>query len=85
MIRFQGERVAFIGDIRNMFHSITIPLKQQMTHRFLWRDLNESWLADTYVTKRVNFGDKPSGAIAIAALRKTADMRMASPAKIKLY
>ena len=74
MMRFREERVAFIGDIRKMFHSITIPLKDQMTHRFLWRDFNESRLPDTYVITRVNFGDKPSGTIAIAALRKTADM-----------
>ena len=73
LTRFREEHVAFMGDIRKMFHSIRIPLRDQMTHRFLWRDGEEHRRPDTYVITRVNFGDKPSPSMAIAALRKTAD------------
>ena len=35
LMRFREERVAFVGDISKMLHSIEIPLIDQMTHRFL--------------------------------------------------
>ena len=35
LLRFREERVGFIGDISKMFHSIKIPLRDQMTHLFL--------------------------------------------------
>ena len=74
LIRFCQENIAIVGDIAKMYHSIDIPLIDQMTHRFLWRDLNEEKEPQTYVMKVVNFGDRPSGSIAIAALQKTAKM-----------
>ena len=74
LLRFREEPVAMIGDIEKMLHSIDIPLLDQMTHRFLWRDLDERREPDTYVMTAVNIGDRPSGAIAIATLRKTAEM-----------
>lgn len=74
MLRFTEEPVAMIGDIEKMFYSIDIPLLDQMTHRFLWRDLDEQREPDTYVMTDVNMGDRPSGTIAKAALRKTAEM-----------
>ena len=46
----------------------------QMTHRFLWRNLNTTKEPDTYVITVVNFGDRPSAAIAIIALHKTAEL-----------
>ena len=45
-----------------------------MTHRFLWRDLNEHKAPEDYAMTAVNFGDKPSGAMAIVALQKTAEL-----------
>ena len=77
LMRFREEKVAFVGDISKMFHSIEIPLIDQMTHRFLWRDLDTSKEPDTYVMTAVNMGDRPSATIAIVALRKTAEMSMA--------
>lgn len=74
LLRFREEPIAVIGDIAKMFHSIDIPLLDQMTHRFLWRDLDERREPDTYVMTAVNMGDRPSGTIAIAILRKTAEM-----------
>ena len=41
LLRFWEEPVAVIGDIAKMFHSIDIPVLDQMTHRFLWKDLDE--------------------------------------------
>ena len=45
-----------------------------MTHRFLWRDLEDEREPDTYVMTSVNMGDRPSGTIAMIVLRKTAEM-----------
>ncbi|XP_033122961.1 uncharacterized protein LOC117121760 [Anneissia japonica] len=42
-------------------------------HRFLWRGLETEKPPKTYCVTAVNFGDKPSATIAIAALRKTAE------------
>ena len=74
LLRFREERFAFIGDISKLFHSIRIVEVDQMTHRFLWRDLDLKREPDTYVMTAVNFGDCPSAAIAIIALHKTAEM-----------
>ena len=49
-------------------------MTQPMTHRFLWRDLEEEREPDTYVMTSVNMGDRPSGTIAMIVLRKTAEM-----------
>ena len=77
LMRFRDERVAFVGDISKMFHSIEIPLIDQMTHRFLLRNLDTSKESDTYVMTAVNMGDRPSATIAFVALRKKAEMSMA--------
>ena len=74
LLRFREEPVAIIGDIPQMFHSIDIPVLDQMTHQFLWRDLDEQREPDTYVMTAVKMGDRPSGTMAIATLRKTAEM-----------
>ena len=76
LIRFREERIAMLGDISKMYHSIKIPFKDQMTHRFLWRELDEQRPVDTYAITTVNFGDRPSGTIAITTLKKTAEMSM---------
>ena len=55
-----------------MFHSIAIPVEDQMTHLFLWRNLNTEVDPVTYAMTAVNMGDRPSATIAQTALRKTA-------------
>ena len=72
LFRFREERFAFIGDISKMFHSIKIPLEDQMMHLFLWRDLNTEQKPSTYAMTAVNMGDRPAAAIAQTALRETA-------------
>ena len=57
-----------------MYHTVATIILDQHTHRFLWRDMETTREPDTYVIQRVSFGDKPSGAIATVALRKTAEM-----------
>ena len=74
LIRFRENRIALIGDIKKMYHTVKTKTIEQQTHRFLWRDMNTETQPDTYVIQRVSFGDKPSGAIATVALRKTAEM-----------
>jgi len=73
LIRFRENHIGFMGDIKKMYNSIRIPQKDQHCHRFLWRDLDERKDPETYVITRVNMGDRPSGSIACAALRKTAE------------
>ena len=54
--------------------SIKISVTDQHMHRFLWRNLNLKNKIDHYLLKTVTFGDKPSSTIAIAALKKTAEL-----------
>ncbi|KAJ8049253.1 hypothetical protein HOLleu_01923 [Holothuria leucospilota] len=74
MMRFRKERVALVGDIRKMYHSVGITLLDQHCHRFLWRGMEVERPLKTYCVTSVNFGDKPAATIAICALRKTAEM-----------
>ena len=76
LLRFRQGKHAFIGDISKMFHAIKIPLKDQMTHLFLWRNLKEDCTPTTYAMTAVNMGDRPSSAIAQIALRETAEKTM---------
>ena len=74
LLRFSEEKVAIMCDLTKMYHSIDISLKDQMTHIFLWRDLNETAQVGMYAMTALNFGDRPSGSIAIAALQMTAEL-----------
>ena len=73
LMRFRQDRFAFIGDISKMFHSIEIPIQDQMTHLFLWRDMQLNKKPDTFAMTAVNMGDRPASAIAQTALRMTAE------------
>ena len=73
LLRFRQGQHAFIGDISKMYHAISIPLADQMTHLFLWRGLKEDCPPITYAMTAVNMGDRPSATIAQLALRKTAE------------
>ena len=73
LLRFRQDIFAFIGDIKKMFHSIDIPIQDQMTHLFLWRNLETTVKPRTYAMTVVNMGDRPASAIAQTALRMTAE------------
>ena len=49
LLRFREERFAFIRDISKMFHSIETVEVDQMTHRFLWRNLDMKREPDIYI------------------------------------
>ena len=74
LVRFRENEVAFIGDIKKIYHTVKTTVLDQHTHRFLWRDMVTDKAPDTYVIQRVSFGDKPSATIATMAFRKTAEM-----------
>ena len=74
LIRFRENEIAFIGDIKKMYHTVRTGVIKQRMHRFLWRDMDTTREPDIYVIQIVSFGDKPSGTIATVALRKTAEM-----------
>ena len=74
LIRFCENVIAFTGDVFKMFNAIKLSLLDQHTHRFLWRDMDENRRPDHYVLTAVPFGDKPSGSIAILAMKKTAEL-----------
>ena len=72
LLRWREERVAMVGDIRKMFHSIYLEETESHCHRFLWRNMESCRDPDIYVITRVNMGDRPASAIATEALRATA-------------
>ena len=74
ILRFREERVGMVGDISKMYHSIEISPFDQMTHCFLWRNLEYDREPETFAMQVVNFGDRPSATIAMVALRKTTEM-----------
>ena len=74
LIRFRENLVGVAGDVRKMYHSVKISELDQHTHRFLWREMRNDRKPDEYVITAVSFGDKPAGAIASLALRKTAEL-----------
>ena len=74
LLRFRQYKVAFVGDISKMFHSIDIAVEDQMTHLFLWREFDTTRYPETYAMTVVNMGDRPSSAIAQIALRKSAKL-----------
>ena len=68
ILRFRENPVAISADISKMYHMIAIPTFDQHVHRFLWRNLEVGKEPDT-------FGDRPSPAMAIVALHKTAKLK----------
>lgn len=57
-----------------MYNSVHTSVMDQHTHRFLWRSMNTEAPPEQHVLTRVTFGDKPSSAIAILALRRAAQI-----------
>ena len=73
LLRFRQGKVGFIRDVSKMFHSIDIPLEDQMTHLFLWRNMEIHRDPDVHAITVLNMGDRPSSAIAQIALKRTAE------------
>ena len=74
LVKFREDHVAYIGDIRNVNHTIRMALEDQHTHRFLWRDYRLKDEPDEYMMQMVSFGDRPAATIAQLALKRTAEL-----------
>lgn len=79
LLRFRQGFIGLIGDIRKMYNSFQISSLDQYYHRFLWREMNTKRKPDQYTLTTVTFGDRSGGAIAMIALRKTAQMSKDCP------
>nr|XP_027213054.1 uncharacterized protein LOC113806132 [Penaeus vannamei] len=84
LLRFRQGLIGLIGDIKKMYNSVKIGHFDQNCHRFLWREMNTERSPSRYALTTVTFGDKPGGAIAMVALRKTAEMCKNYPEATKL-
>lgn len=74
LLRFREKNVGFTGDISKMYNCIKLPELEQHVHRFVWRNLQTHRKPDHYVLTHMGFGDKPSGIIAMLALKCTAEL-----------
>jgi hypothetical protein len=66
-------KVAFTKDISKFYQCVEADEAAQHVRRILWRFGDKSKESTIFVTTRVNYGDRPAGCIAIAAVRETAD------------
>ena len=67
-------RYALTKDLSKFYNCVDADEIAQHTRGVVWRDGNVKAEPKIYVTTTVNFGDKPAGCIAIAAVRETAEM-----------
>ncbi|XP_071519122.1 uncharacterized protein [Panulirus ornatus] len=74
LLSFRQSPVAIVGDISKMYNFVLLSEADEMTHRFLWRDMNTTREPDHFCLQTVTFGDRPSGVIAMTALHKTVEM-----------
>ncbi len=65
--------MAFTKDISKFYQCVEADEAAQHVRRILWRFGDSSKEPTIFVTTRVNYGDRPAGCIAIAAVRETAD------------
>ena len=84
LLRFREEEIGMVGDIKKMYNTVKLSEDDMHTHRFLWRNFDLDREPIHYKLKTVTFGDKPSGSIAMLALRKTAEMNDDFPLASKM-
>jgi hypothetical protein len=65
-------KVAFTKDISKFYQCVEADEAAQHVRRILWRFGDKSREPIIFVTTRVNYGDRPAGCRAIAAVRETA-------------
>lgn len=74
LMRFRQENVAFMSDIKSMFHQVHIPNYQTSFFQFLWwKDGDYEAELKTYCMKVYIFGTNTSPSCANFALRRTAE------------
>jgi hypothetical protein len=64
---------ALMKDLSKFYQRVDSDKVTQHVRRILWRGCDISRKQTVFVMTTVNFGDRPAGCIAIAALRKTAE------------
>ena len=74
LIRYRQDYIAMASDIAKMYNTIKLSPLDQNTHRFLWRNFDQRKPHDHYQLFAISFGDKPSSAISLVALQKTAEL-----------
>jgi hypothetical protein len=72
-LSFREHRYALAKDLSKFYQKVEADELTQHMRRVLWRDCDGAKEMRIYVTTTVNFGDRPAGCIAIAALRETAE------------
>ena len=73
-LRFRENYVAIAGGISKMYNTVHLSPTDQHNHRFVWRDLDVNKRIEHYILITVTFGDKPSGTIAVVALKNIAKL-----------
>ena len=64
LVKFREHFVGYIGDVKQMYHTVRLDPEDQQTHRFLWRDYRQDDKPDHYMMQVVSFGDRPAATIA---------------------
>ena len=65
---------AIAKDLSKFYNCVLADPVAQHTLRVIWRDGDLEAAPKVYCTTTVNFGDKPAGCLAIAAIKETADL-----------
>ena len=68
---FRGYKYALTKDLSKFYNRVGADPVAQQVRRVLWRDGNQGSIPKVFITTTVNFGDKPAGCKAIAAVRET--------------
>lgn len=74
LINFRTYKVGLVKDLSKFYQSVLASPRDQHLRRVLWRDGDVNAQPKVYITKTVNFGDKPAGCVALTAVRETADL-----------
>ena len=74
LLNFRTYPVAFVKDVAKFYNSVIASERDQHLRRVIWRNCDQQADVKIYKTRCVNFGDKPAGAVALTAMRNTADL-----------
>lgn len=74
LLNFRSYAVGFVKDVSKFYQSVLASPRDQHIRRVLWRNGDAAQKPKIFITRTVNFGDKPAGCITITALRETADL-----------
>jgi hypothetical protein len=73
-VGFREHRYALTKDLSKFYNCVLADELAQHMIRVVWRYGDEGAKVKVFITTTVNFGDRPAGCIAIAAVRETAAM-----------